>query len=113
MAGKVRINGEVFEFDPAHRPLAEALALEKVYGAPYGQWEADLNTGAAKAIAGLAWLVWRRSGRDVAFADLMSGQVELDLASIEREDAGPEPEPDPTSPAAEPGAQAPAQPQGA
>ncbi len=96
--GKVRINGEVFEFDPAHRPLAEALALEKVYGAPYGQWEADLNTGAAKAIAGLAWLVWRRSGREVAFPAMLSGEVELDLASIEREDEPePEPEPDPTS----------------
>lgn len=106
MAGKVRINGEVFEFDPAHRPLAEALALEKVYGAAYGQWEADLNAGAAKAIAGLAWLVWRRSGREVTFESMLSGEVELDLASIEREDAEPEPEPDPTS--ADPAAQDPA-----
>jgi hypothetical protein len=103
-ARKVHINGEMFEFDGDYRPLAEALALEKAYGASYGQWERDLNEGAAKAIAGLAWLVWRRDGRDVTFADLLSGEVELDLASIEREDAEPEPEPDPTAGAAEPAA---------
>ncbi len=36
MTDKVHINGEMFEFDGAYRPLAEALELEKQYGAPYG-----------------------------------------------------------------------------
>jgi hypothetical protein len=100
VTAKVHINGEIFEFDADHRPLAEALELEKQYGAPYGQWEQDLGDGHAKAIAGLVWLVWHRNGRDVPFADILSGKVEVDLATIERENDGDAGEPGPTSPAA-------------
>jgi hypothetical protein len=82
---KVRINGETFEFDRVRKPLAEMMALEKVLGIPYGQWEADLQAGSARALAGFVWLVWRREGRDVAFSAIESGEVEIDYNSIEFE----------------------------
>ena len=109
---KLRLNGEVFDFDFGHKPMSEAFAVEKVYGAPYGQWERDLAAGSMRAMAVMVWLVWRRDGRDVRFADIVSGDVETDLgpflddlaalgaeAQAEAEAQG-EGEPDPTPAAA-------------
>ena len=93
---KVRINGERFEFDFSSQPLAEMLALEKALGTTYGQWSSDRQAGSARALAGLIWLVWRRNGREVDFADIESGAVKLDLADFEIEDAGEAPDPTPS-----------------
>ena len=90
---KVRIGGEYFEFDFQRQPLEEMLALEKALNVTYGQWNSDRQAGSARALAGLIWLVWRRNGRDVAFADIESGAVELDLADFDIEDAGEAPGP--------------------
>ena len=30
----------------------------------------------------LAWLIWRRDGRDVAFADILDGKADFDLAEM-------------------------------
>jgi hypothetical protein len=97
---KVTINGEVFQWDFARKPLAEALALEEALKCRYVDWENDLQAGSAKAVAGFIWLVWRRNGRDVPIGDILSGAVEVDLGSIDTEaDDG---EADPTSPPPEP-----------
>lgn len=91
---KVRINGEYFQFDFARQPLAEMLELEKALKTTYGQWSADRQAGSARALAGLIWLVWRRNGREVDFAEIESGQVEIDLNDFEVE---ADEEPDPTT----------------
>ena len=96
---KVKIGGEVFEYDFSSHPLSEMLALEKELNTTYGQWSADRQAGSARALAGLIWLVWRRNGREVDFADIESGKVPLDLADFGIEAAGEDP--GPTSPPTE------------
>jgi hypothetical protein len=91
---KVTINGETYTFDRAHRPLAEAMALEKALDIPYGQWEQDLQEGSARALAGFCWLVWRRAGKNVPFEDIESGEAEIDVAGFEVEE---DPDPGPTT----------------
>lgn len=102
MAAKISVNGESFVFNRDHKPLSEALAIEKGLGCTYGQWEDDLAKGSARALAALVWLVWKRDGRDVALEDILSGDVPVNLASLEVE--GDDPEPDPTIPPAAKGA---------
>jgi hypothetical protein len=79
---------EVFDFDGRSRPVPEAVALEDAYGAPYGQWEADLAAGSARALAGFIWLVWRRAGRDVDFAGILAGTPEIDVRGFAVEQDG-------------------------
>jgi hypothetical protein len=79
---KIGINGEFHEFDRNHKPMAEMLALEEATGLSYGEWEAGLDRGSARSLAALAWLVWRRAGREVKFEDITSGAVELNLGSL-------------------------------
>lgn len=93
---KVKIGGEYFEYDFSKQPLADMLALEKALNTTYGQWSSDRQAGSARALAGLIWLVWRRNGRAVDFADIESGAVPVDLADFDIEDAGQAP--DPTAP---------------
>lgn len=75
----ITAGGETFSYDGTVAPLGECLAIEEAYGATYGRWQADLAAGAAKAFALLAWLVWRRAGREVDFAAILSGEVGLDV----------------------------------
>jgi hypothetical protein len=97
---KVTINGEVFDFDVSRRPMSEALAIENALHCTYAKWETDMQEGSARAMCGFIWLVWRRDGRDVKLADVLSGDVEIDLAGLEIEpDEG---DADPTSPPPEP-----------
>jgi hypothetical protein len=98
---KVRINGETFDFDRAHKPLSEMVALERAYGAPYGQWEHELEAGSAKALGTFIWLVWRRDGRDIPLEDILSGEAEVDLNEfeVEQDGEGEGKEEDPTPPA--------------
>jgi hypothetical protein len=79
---KIVIGGETFDYDGQKQPMSEALAIEEVYGARYAQWQQDLAGGSAKAYCVLAWLVWRREGRDVPFADMLSGKVDFDLGEM-------------------------------
>jgi HAMP domain-containing protein len=92
---KNRIDGEHFEFDRNHKPMAEMLALEKELGTTYGQWEEGLATGSAQALAGLIWLVWKRNGREKSLAEILASDINLGDLAIEDGDA-----PDPTIPAA-------------
>jgi hypothetical protein len=64
--------------------VSEALAIEEVYGRKYVQWQDDLAAGSAKAMCVLAWIIWRRDGRDVAFADILGGKADFDLAEMLR-----------------------------
>jgi hypothetical protein len=95
---KIGINGEFHEFDRNRKMVAEMIALEEATGLSYGEWEAGLDKGSARAYAALAWLVWKRAGRDVKFADIISGAVELNLGTLTIEADEPA---DPT-PAGEP-----------
>jgi hypothetical protein len=72
---KVTINGEEFEWG-RRMPLADALAVEEECGRSYTEWESMLASGRAWAFAVLAWLLWRRAGRDVPLADLLPGKDE-------------------------------------
>lgn len=103
---KITISGEVFDFDRDRKPLAEAIMIEKDLGIRYAQYESDLLAGSARAIAEFIRVVWLRNGRDVPLADIESGKVEVDLWSIEADDAQDEPEADPKespAPAGTPG----------
>src|SRR5882762_8749066 len=93
---KVTINGEKFDFDISRKPMSEALALEEGLKCTYAKWEADMKAGSARAMCGFIWLVWRRDGRDVKLADMLSGAVDFDVADL---DIGPgEGDADPTTP---------------
>ena len=93
---KVTINGEVFGWDPDVEPLSEALAIENMLKCTQAKWREDLRGGSAHALAAFIWLVWHRNGRDVAWADIESGKVEVDLAAYDIE--ADEVEPGPTIP---------------
>jgi hypothetical protein len=79
---KIVINGETFEYDGTKAPMSEALAIERVYERRYAEWQSDLNAGSAKAICVLAWLIWRRDGRDVPFGDILDGTADFDLTEM-------------------------------
>lgn len=104
---KVTIAGEAFDYDGTKAPMSEALAIEKVYKRRYAQWQEDLAAGSAEAMCVLAWLIWRRDGRNVPYEDIIEGRADFDLLemltsiseSAEAEArAAAEAEPDPTSP---------------
>lgn len=76
---KVTLDGEQFDFDGAKFAMSEALAIEKVYQRRFVEWQADLQAGSVRAMAVLAWLIWRRDGRQVTFEDIESGAVDFDL----------------------------------
>ena len=106
---KITIAGETFEYDGKRAPMSEALAIEDVYERRYAEWQADLAAGSAKAMCVLAWLIWRRDGRDVPFEDIIDGKVDFDLAEMLNsmaESAEADAEADPTespAPAGTPG----------
>jgi len=80
---KVVINGETFDYDQDRRPMSEALAIEKECGRRYAEWESELFGGSAWAMAVLAWLIWRREGREVPLADILDGTVDFDYMEYE------------------------------
>ena len=79
---KIVLAGETFEYDGTKAPMSEALAIEHVYKRRYAEWQTDLSAGSAKAMCVLAWLIWRRDGRDVPFEDILSGTVDFDLQEM-------------------------------
>ena len=79
---KIVLGGETFEYDGSRAPMSEALAIERVYERRYAEWQADLAAGSAKAMCVLAWLIWRRDGRDVPFEDILDGKADFDLAEM-------------------------------
>jgi hypothetical protein len=101
---KVTINGESFDYDGAKHPMSEALAIEDVYKRRYAEWQDDLSAGSARALCVLAWIIWRRDGRDVPFEDIIGGKADFDLmemlASMAEAAEAEAAEPDPTPPSA-------------
>jgi hypothetical protein len=79
---KIVLAGESFEYDGSKAPMSEALAIERVYERRYAEWQADLAAGSAKAMCVLAWLIWRRDGRDVPFEDILDGKADFDLVEM-------------------------------
>ncbi len=96
---KIVIAGETFDYDGTKAPMSEALAIEGVYQRRYAEWQSDLEAGSAKAMCVLAWLIWRRDGRDVPFEDILEGKADFDIAEmIESMFAAVKGEADPTEP---------------
>jgi hypothetical protein len=110
---KVTLAGEAFDYDASKQPMSEALAIEHVYKRRYAQWQQDLGEGSAEAFCVLAWVIWRRDGRDIPYQDILDGTADFDLlelltsvnasavqaAAEEQEEAGPttgDPAPDGT-----------------
>ena len=79
---KVTLGGEKFDYDGTKKPMSEALAIEKEWGRRYAQWEQELEAGSAEAFCVLAWVIWRRDGRDVKLADILDGTVDFDLGEM-------------------------------
>jgi hypothetical protein len=99
---KIVLGGETFEYDGSKAPMSEALAIERVYERRYAEWQSDLAAGSAKAMCVLAWLIWRRDGREVPFEDILDGKADFDLVEMlesmaESAEAEAAP-PDPTGP---------------
>jgi len=93
--------------------MSEALAIEHVYKRRYAEWQSDLEAGSAKAMCVLAWVIWRRDGRDVPFEDILDGTADFDLmemltsmaeaaAAEQADQAAADPTP-PSAPAGTPG----------
>lgn len=100
---KIVINGETFDYDGTKAPMSEALAVERVYERRYAEWQTDLQAGSAKALCVMAWLIWRRDGRDVPFDDILDGKADFDLMEMmnslaEAAEAAEADAPDPTGP---------------
>ena len=96
---KIVLAGETYDYDGTKAPMSEALAIERVYERRYAEWQSDLAAGSAKAMCVLAWLIWRRDGRDVPFQDILDGKADFDLMEMMNslaEAAEAEGEPDPT-----------------
>jgi len=106
---KIVLGGETFEYDGSKAPMSEALAVERVYERRYAEWQTDLQAGSAKALCVMAWIIWRRDGRDVPFEDILDGKADFDLMEMMNslaEAADAEAAPDPTvlsDPAGTPG----------
>jgi hypothetical protein len=79
---KIVLAGETFEYDGSKAPMSEALAIERVYERRYAEWQTDLAAGSAKAMCVLAWLIWRRDGREVPFEDILDGKADFDLMEM-------------------------------
>ena len=62
--------------------MSEALAIEHVYKRRYAEWQTDLAAGSARAFCVLAWVIWRREGRDITFDDIIDGKVDFDLVEM-------------------------------
>ena len=106
---KIVLAGETYDYDGTKAPMSEALAIERVYERRYAEWQSDLAAGSARAMCVLAWLIWRRDGRDIPFEDILDGKADFDLMEMMNslaEAAEAEGEPDPTvspDPAGTPG----------
>jgi hypothetical protein len=79
---KIVLAGETYEYDGTKAPMSEALAIERVYERRYAEWQSDLAAGSAKAMCVLAWLIWRRDGREVPFEDIIDGTADFDLVEM-------------------------------
>ena len=79
---KIVLGGETFDYDGSKAPMSEALAVERVYERRYAEWQSDLAAGSARAMCVLAWLIWRRDGRDVPFEDILDGKADFDLGEM-------------------------------
>jgi hypothetical protein len=79
---KVTLNGEEFayDFDFAHMPMSEALAIERFANRRYVEWEMAFTGGSAEALAVFACLIWSRDGRDVKLQDVLDGNVDFDFS---------------------------------
>jgi hypothetical protein len=102
---KIVLGGETYEYDGTKAPMSEALAIEHVYKRRYAEWQSDLAAGSAKAMCVLAWVIWRRDGRDVPFEDILDGKADFDLLEMltsmaEAAEAEAAAEADPTAPSA-------------
>jgi hypothetical protein len=100
---KIVLGGEAYEYDGSKAPMSEALAIEKVYERRYAEWQQDLAAGSARAMCVLAWIIWRRDGRDVPFGDIIDGTADFDLLEMltsmaEAAEAEAKAEADPTVP---------------
>ena len=106
---KIVLAGETYDYDGTKAPMSEALAIERVYERRYAEWQSDLAAGSAKAMCVLAWLIWRRDGRDVPFQDIIDGKADFDLNEMlesmaEAQEAAGAPDPTgPQDPAGTPG----------
>ena len=96
---KVTIKGACYSFDNDRYPLSEAIALEEKLGIPFHEWRTSLTQGSAKAMAGFVWLVLKRDGQDVAWADILSGAYDLSTSDVDIEqEGGEDPTPAPSPP---------------
>lgn len=76
---KITVNGEAlaYEFDLGRVQVSQALAIEKAAGRRYVEWESEVVSGSAEAMAVLVHLAWKESGRDVPVADILGGKADF------------------------------------
>lgn len=75
---QIKINGKLYDHDAERLLVSEALAIEELTGYTVRDWNARLAEEHPLAMKGLAWILMRRAGEDIAFAD-----VDFDLGEWE------------------------------
>lgn len=92
---KVTIDGIEHEWDGSFS-FKEGLAIEKVTGVTFSEWNDQLKRGSLLAMGALVWTILKRDNPNLRFDD-----VDYDLASFSmspEEESGV----DPTAPSPEP-----------
>ncbi|MBB2909326.1 hypothetical protein FHS43_000572 [Streptosporangium becharense] len=86
MAFRMTIQGETFETDPNRLALHEGIALQKATGLTAKDLEAGMQNGDFLALAAYVWINLKfRLGKDVSWAQIETGEYEIDLAAIKVE----------------------------
>ncbi len=62
--------------------MCDALCIEDTYKRPLRAMGGRPGGRSARAMCVLAWLIWRRDGRDVPLQDILDGKVDFDLGEM-------------------------------
>lgn len=85
------IDGETHDVDVKKLGLHEVIAVQRATGYSMEQLVNGLVGKDAVALAAYIWIILRRNGEDVTWAQIESGERYIDIAAIQVEH-----EPDPT-----------------
>lgn len=90
---KVTVDGSTYEFEAGKFYFKELRAIQKVTGLTMNEFFQGLDKGNVEALGALIWIMKKRAGEDVKYADLDfdMGSMEFDLGDEEAEAENTEP----------------------
>jgi hypothetical protein len=84
---RIRINDTWYDLDQRKLLNTEAIALQKITGKTFMQVAEAMKDGDIEALSALVWLAMKRAGSDIRYSDL-----EFNLADVEIDEEGDEPD---------------------